>query len=143
LAVPVALYAYERLIRAFRSSIRTVKVLKMAAYPGKVLTLQMSKPTNFKYMSGQYMFVNCPAVSPFEWYAKNNLKISNNSKPISISIYVTIYISLQASIFNNFYTTRRLSERSYKSIGRLDRGYPRSFLRGLFLLINFAKLYIL
>ncbi|CAE6178132.1 unnamed protein product [Arabidopsis arenosa] len=68
LAVPVALYAYERLIRAFRSSIRTVKVLKVAAYPGKVLTLQMSKPTNFKYKSGQYMFVNCPAVSPFEWH---------------------------------------------------------------------------
>ncbi|XP_010438933.1 PREDICTED: putative respiratory burst oxidase homolog protein G [Camelina sativa] len=68
LAVPVALYAFERLIRAFRSSIRTVKVLKVAAYPGKVLTLQMSKPKNFKYMSGQYMFVNCPAVSPFEWH---------------------------------------------------------------------------
>ncbi|EOA17991.1 hypothetical protein CARUB_v10006425mg [Capsella rubella] len=68
LAVPVALYACERLIRAFRSSIRTVKVLKVATYPGKVLTLQMSRPKNFKYKSGQYMFVNCPAVSPFEWH---------------------------------------------------------------------------
>ncbi|KAL1201199.1 putative respiratory burst oxidase protein G [Cardamine amara subsp. amara] len=68
LIVPVALYACERLIRAFRSSIRTVKVENVTAYPGNVLTLQMSRPTNFKYKSGQYMFVNCPAVSPFEWH---------------------------------------------------------------------------
>ncbi|KAF9620497.1 hypothetical protein IFM89_013114 [Coptis chinensis] len=51
LAVPVVLYACERLIRAFRSSIKPVKILK-----------------GFKYKSGQYMFVNCAAVSPFEWH---------------------------------------------------------------------------
>lgn len=40
----------------------------MMKYPGNVLALQMSKPNGFKYKSGQYMFVNCSAVSPFEWY---------------------------------------------------------------------------
>ncbi|KAK9278776.1 hypothetical protein L1049_028354 [Liquidambar formosana] len=68
LAVPLALYAYERLIRAFRSSIKPVKILKVAVYPGNVLALHMSKPQGFKYKSGQYMFVNCAAVSPFEWH---------------------------------------------------------------------------
>ncbi|KAF5205945.1 Respiratory burst oxidase-like protein [Thalictrum thalictroides] len=68
LAVPVALYACERLIRAFRSSIKPVKILKVAVYPGNVLALHMSKPQGFKYKSGQYMFVNCKAVSPFEWH---------------------------------------------------------------------------
>ncbi|KAL6584620.1 hypothetical protein OROMI_003909 [Orobanche minor] len=68
LAVPVALYAGERLIRAFRSSIKAVKILKVAVYPGNVLTLHMSKPQGFKYKSGQYIFVNCAAVSPFEWH---------------------------------------------------------------------------
>lgn len=68
LAVPVALYAGERLIRAFRSSIKAVKILKVAVYPGNVLALHMSKPQGFKYKSGQYMFVNCAAVSPFEWH---------------------------------------------------------------------------
>uniref|UniRef100_A0A0D3DFZ5 FAD-binding FR-type domain-containing protein n=1 Tax=Brassica oleracea var. oleracea TaxID=109376 RepID=A0A0D3DFZ5_BRAOL len=68
LAVPIALYACERLIRAFRSSIRTVKVVNAAVYPGNVLTLKMSRPKHFKYKSGQYMFVNCPKVSPFEWH---------------------------------------------------------------------------
>lgn len=68
IAVPVALYACERLIRAFRSTIKPVKILKVAVYPGNVLTLHMTKPQGFKYRSGQYMFVNCSAVSPFEWH---------------------------------------------------------------------------
>ncbi|KAA3488896.1 respiratory burst oxidase-like protein D-like [Gossypium australe] len=68
LAVPITLYACERLIRAFRSSIKAVKILKVAVYPGNVMSLHMSKPQGFKYKSGQYMFVNCSAVSSFEWY---------------------------------------------------------------------------
>ncbi|KAM0034773.1 putative NAD(P)H oxidase (H(2)O(2)-forming) [Helianthus debilis subsp. tardiflorus] len=68
LAVPITLYACERLIRAFRSSVKPVKILKVAVYPGNVLALHMSKPQGFKYKSGQYMFVNCAAVSPFEWH---------------------------------------------------------------------------
>ncbi|CAI9113785.1 OLC1v1014461C2 [Oldenlandia corymbosa var. corymbosa] len=68
LAVPITLYACERLIRALRSSVKPVKILKVAVYPGNVLALHMSKPQGFKYKSGQYMFVNCAAVSPFEWH---------------------------------------------------------------------------
>uniref|UniRef100_A0A9I9E0G6 Uncharacterized protein n=1 Tax=Cucumis melo TaxID=3656 RepID=A0A9I9E0G6_CUCME len=55
LAVPVLLYGCERLIRAFRSGIKPVKILKVAVYPGNVLALHMSKPHGFKYKSGQYM----------------------------------------------------------------------------------------
>ncbi|KAK1407129.1 hypothetical protein QVD17_38740 [Tagetes erecta] len=68
LAVPILLYACERLTRALRSSVKPVKILKVAVYPGNVLALHMSKPHGFKYKSGQYMFVNCKAVSPFEWH---------------------------------------------------------------------------
>ncbi|KAF3448632.1 hypothetical protein FNV43_RR09345 [Rhamnella rubrinervis] len=68
LAVPVLLYAGERTLRFFRSGFSTVRLLKVAIYTGNVLTLQMSKPPQFKYKSGQYMFVQCPAVSPFEWH---------------------------------------------------------------------------
>ncbi|XP_052176111.1 respiratory burst oxidase homolog protein C-like [Diospyros lotus] len=67
-AVPIMLYGCERLVRAFRSSIKPVKILKVALYPGNVLALHMSRPQGFKYKSGQYMFVNCAAVSPFEWH---------------------------------------------------------------------------
>ncbi|XP_057422309.1 respiratory burst oxidase homolog protein A-like [Lotus japonicus] len=68
LAVPVLLYASERILRLFRSGLYTVRLIKVAIYPGNVLTLQMSKPPQFRYKSGQYMFVQCPAVSPFEWH---------------------------------------------------------------------------
>ncbi|KAL1200139.1 Respiratory burst oxidase-like protein C [Cardamine amara subsp. amara] len=68
LIAPVILYACERLIRAFRSSIKAVTIRKVMVYPGNVLALHFSRPQNFKYKSGQYMFVNCAAVSPFEWH---------------------------------------------------------------------------
>nr|ADR70884.1 respiratory burst oxidase F [Manihot esculenta] len=68
LSVPVLLYAGERALRYFRSRSYTVQLRKVAIYPGNVLTLQMSKPSQFRYKSGQYMFVQCPAVSPFEWH---------------------------------------------------------------------------
>ncbi|KAJ1685619.1 hypothetical protein LUZ63_017009 [Rhynchospora breviuscula] len=68
LAIPMTLYAGERLMRALRSSVRPVKILKVAVYPGNVLALHMSKPQGFRYRSGQYIFVNCAAVSPFQWH---------------------------------------------------------------------------
>ncbi|KAK7337762.1 hypothetical protein VNO77_18349 [Canavalia gladiata] len=68
LAIPMILYACERLLRAFRSGYKSVKILKVAVYPGNVLALHMSKPQGFKYSSGQYIFVNCSDVSPFQWH---------------------------------------------------------------------------
>ncbi|KAH7522857.1 hypothetical protein ACOSP7_008923 [Xanthoceras sorbifolium] len=68
LAVPIMLYACERLIRALRSGYKSVGILKVAVYPGNVLALHMSKPQGFKYTSGQYIFVNCAEVSPFQWH---------------------------------------------------------------------------
>lgn len=41
--------------------------MKVPVYPGNVLVLHMSKPHGFDYRSGQYIFVKCTAVSPFEW----------------------------------------------------------------------------
>ncbi|KAL8150412.1 hypothetical protein V2J09_020220 [Rumex salicifolius] len=55
LAVPVLFYAGERTLRFFRSGLHTVRLLKVAIYTGNVLTLQMSKPPQFHYKSGQYM----------------------------------------------------------------------------------------
>ncbi|VYS66156.1 unnamed protein product [Arabidopsis thaliana] len=68
LMVPVVLYLCERLIRAFRSSVEAVSVLKVAVLPGNVLSLHLSRPSNFRYKSGQYMYLNCSAVSTLEWH---------------------------------------------------------------------------
>ncbi|PPS19017.1 hypothetical protein GOBAR_AA01568 [Gossypium barbadense] len=68
LAIPVFLYICERLTRLLRSSIEAVTIQKVAVYPGNVLALHMSRPRGFRYKSGQYIFVNCDVVSPFEWH---------------------------------------------------------------------------
>ncbi|KAK1401699.1 respiratory burst oxidase-like [Heracleum sosnowskyi] len=67
-AFPMILYGIERLVRAFRSGRRTVEILKVAVYPGNVMSLQFTKPRKFKYTSGQYIYVNCSKVSPVEWH---------------------------------------------------------------------------
>lgn len=41
--------------------------LQVSVLPGNVLTVVMSKPPGFRYKSGQYIFLKCPAISPFEW----------------------------------------------------------------------------
>jgi respiratory burst oxidase len=68
LAVPMALYACERLTRVLRSTMFPVKtMLKVAVYPGNVLMLQFPRPPGFRYKSGQYIFLNCPSISRFQW----------------------------------------------------------------------------
>ncbi|KAK9116463.1 hypothetical protein Sjap_015410 [Stephania japonica] len=68
IVIPVILYAGERLIRAFRSKFYDTKVIMAKTYPGKVLSLKLSKPSGFQYRSGMYIFIQCPKISTFEWH---------------------------------------------------------------------------
>ncbi|XP_037441378.1 respiratory burst oxidase homolog protein E-like isoform X2 [Triticum dicoccoides] len=68
ISVPLLLYVGERMLRALRSNAHPVKILKVLLLPGSVLTIQMSKPYGFRYRSGQYIFLQCPMISPFEWH---------------------------------------------------------------------------
>ncbi|KAL6974653.1 hypothetical protein U1Q18_028835 [Sarracenia purpurea var. burkii] len=68
ISVPLFLYAAERSLRTCRSEHYSVKILKVSVLPGDVFILVMSKPNGFKYKSGQYIFLQCPTISPFEWH---------------------------------------------------------------------------
>ncbi|KAM0872548.1 hypothetical protein ACQ4PT_038665 [Festuca glaucescens] len=68
ISVPLVLYVGERMLRALRSNAHPVKILKVCLLPGSVLTITMSKPYGFRYRSGQYIFLQCPMISPFEWH---------------------------------------------------------------------------
>ncbi|KAF8657805.1 hypothetical protein HU200_059966 [Digitaria exilis] len=68
ISVPLVLYVGERMLRALRSNAYTVKIIKVCLLPGNVLTITMSKPYGFRYRSGQYIFLQCPIISPFEWH---------------------------------------------------------------------------
>ncbi|XP_016461963.1 respiratory burst oxidase homolog protein E-like [Nicotiana tabacum] len=68
ISIPLLLYAAERSFRKCRSEYYGVKIFKVSVLPGDVLSLIMSKPNGFKYKSGQYIFLQCPTISSFEWH---------------------------------------------------------------------------
>ncbi|KAL9238918.1 hypothetical protein vseg_013286 [Gypsophila vaccaria] len=68
LLFPVGLYASERTLTSYHDYNHHVNILKAVIYTGNVLALYMSKPPNFKYKSGMYLFVKCPDISSFEWH---------------------------------------------------------------------------
>ncbi|PON82521.1 Respiratory burst oxidase [Trema orientale] len=87
LVVPIFFYACERLLRLFRSEYQRVKILKVALYRGNVLALQMSRPHGFKYSSGQYIYLNCSIISPFEWHP---FSITSTPRDDYLSVHIRI-----------------------------------------------------
>jgi NADPH oxidase len=56
----------ERVIREIRARFDTT-VTKMIIHPSKVIEIQFRKPS-FKQLSGQYAFICCPDISPYQWH---------------------------------------------------------------------------
>ncbi|KAI1898120.1 hypothetical protein AGOR_G00069080 [Albula goreensis] len=63
---PMVLYLCERVLRFIRY-MQTVRYRKIVMHPSKVLELQLVK-AGFKMEVGQYVFLNCPAISQLEWH---------------------------------------------------------------------------
>ncbi|XP_042349696.1 NADPH oxidase 1 [Plectropomus leopardus] len=63
---PMILYICERALRFIRYMQR-VQYRKIVMHPSKVLELQLVKD-GFKMEVGQYVFLNCPAISQLEWH---------------------------------------------------------------------------
>uniref|UniRef100_A0A8C2WLY8 NADPH oxidase 1 n=1 Tax=Cyclopterus lumpus TaxID=8103 RepID=A0A8C2WLY8_CYCLU len=63
---PMILYLFERLLRFIRY-MQAVTYRKIVMHPSKVLELQLMK-NGFKMEVGQYVFLNCPAISQLEWH---------------------------------------------------------------------------
>ncbi|KAF9103375.1 hypothetical protein BGX27_010608 [Mortierella sp. AM989] len=66
LAVGYCLYVVERGIRAYRARLDT-RLVKAIQHPAGVIELQIQKPS-FKYKPGQYMFINVPDISKYQWH---------------------------------------------------------------------------
>lgn len=68
-SIDISLLKYPRKGRlsVYSLSIITLLLQQVSVLPGNVLSLQMSRPNNFRYKSGQYMYLNCSAVSSLEW----------------------------------------------------------------------------
>lgn len=66
LAIGYVLYVIERIIRVYRARLDT-RLVKAIQHPAGVIELQIQKPS-FSYKPGQYMFVNVPDISKYQWH---------------------------------------------------------------------------
>lgn len=60
------LYLIERLLREYRARQETY-ITKVVCHPAATIEIQFKMPS-FNYISGQYLFMNVPEVSPYEWH---------------------------------------------------------------------------
>lgn len=60
------IWIYERILREVRSRHRTY-ISKVIQHPSKVMEIQIKKEKT-KVRAGQYIFLNCPEVSYFQWH---------------------------------------------------------------------------
>ncbi|EPZ31007.1 phosphoribosyl pyrophosphokinase [Rozella allomycis CSF55] len=63
---PLILYILERIHREI-SARRSTFVTKIILHPSQVMEIQMRKVA-FKSFAGQYVFLNCPDISKFQWH---------------------------------------------------------------------------
>ncbi|KAG6502067.1 respiratory burst oxidase homolog protein E-like [Zingiber officinale] len=132
ICVPLLLYVGERNLRAFRSQAYSVKILKVSLLPGNVLTVTMSKPHGFRYRSGQYIFLQCPAISPFEWHP-----FSITSAPGDDYLSVHIRTSgdwtqeLKRIFVEKYFTPHLVGKATFDGLGLLgQKSLPRLFVDG-------------
>ncbi|GAA5979498.1 hypothetical protein JCM10908_002948 [Rhodotorula pacifica] len=62
-----AIYISERLLREVRSRHRTF-ISKVIYHPNKVVELQIKKEKTRRMRPGQYIMINCPALSYWQWH---------------------------------------------------------------------------
>jgi NADPH oxidase 2 len=59
-------YFGERILREYRGRQQT-KIYKVVQHPSKVVEIQFKK-SSFQGKAGQYIFINCPEISTFQWH---------------------------------------------------------------------------
>ena len=64
--IPGVTYTLERIFREYRAK-KPCTVLQVTHHPSDVVELRMGKK-GFKYKSGQYLYLNAPYLSVYEWH---------------------------------------------------------------------------
>jgi NADPH oxidase 1 len=63
---PGIIYVFERMWREIRSR-RETKLSKVLVHPSGAMELRIIKPS-FKYTAGQWLFLQIPDISQFQWH---------------------------------------------------------------------------
>ncbi|KAI3830607.1 hypothetical protein MKX03_016439 [Papaver bracteatum] len=132
ICVPLLLYAGERSLRTRRSRQFSVKIFKVSVLPGNVFSLTMSKPQGFKYKSGQYIFLQCPKISSFEWHP---FSITSAPGDDYLSVHIRTVGDWTQELMRVFTETcsspNHIGLAKFGQPGRIDqRGLPRLYVDG-------------
>ncbi|WCJ42848.1 hypothetical protein M5689_023632 [Euphorbia peplus] len=129
---PFLLYAAERTVRTRRSEHYSVQIMKVSVLPGNVLSLMSSKPQGFRYKSGQYIFLRCPAVSSFEWHP---FSITSAPGDDYLSVHIRIVGDWTQELKRVFTEvndpTSVIGRAMFGQLGHLDqKGQPKLYIDG-------------
>ncbi|CAI0387551.1 unnamed protein product [Linum tenue] len=132
ISAPLLLYVMERSMRTCRSEHCSTKILRVSVLPGDVFSLTMSKPQGFKYKSGQYMFLQCPAISSFEWHP---FSITSAPGDPYLSVHIRIvgdWTQELKRVFTEVNDSSTVIGRArFGHLGSVDhRGQPKLYLDG-------------
>lgn len=140
IAMPMCLYASERLLASVNELKHSVDVIKAVIYTGNVLAIYMTKPQVFRYKSGMYFFVKCPDISSFEWHP---FTITSAPGDDYLSCHIRTLGDWTAELHNRFAEVCelektqerkgnliRMETKAYDGNGFSQVRYPRILIKG-------------
>ncbi|GAA5864677.1 hypothetical protein JCM3774_006038 [Rhodotorula dairenensis] len=128
-----AVYITERLLREVRSRHRTF-ISKVIHHPNKVVELQIKKEKTRRMRPGQYIMINCPAVSYWQWHPFT----LTNAPAEDLSVHIRVVGDWTRGFALAVGCDPELNEASSKDLdgegakGRLHRVLPRIMVDGPF-----------
>ncbi|KAI7748341.1 hypothetical protein M8C21_027989 [Ambrosia artemisiifolia] len=132
ISVPILIYAAERSLRTGRSEHYSPKIIKVCNLPGDVFSIKMSKPNGFKYKSGQYIFLQCPSISPFEWHP---FSITSSPGDDYLSVHIRTVgdwtQELKEVLTDDTGSTCTIGRANFRKLGEINsKGLPKLLLDG-------------
>ncbi|XP_047098088.1 NADPH oxidase 4-like isoform X1 [Schistocerca piceifrons] len=86
IVLPLSIYSVDATYRVMRRNVRSVTVLQVTRLPGAAIRLQLQ--CSFTCQPGQYILLQCPVISSFEWHPFSITSVSNLHGCSSFSILI-------------------------------------------------------
>lgn len=137
------LYTYERVLREVRARERTT-ISKVIQHPSNVVEIQIKKDF-VKARAGQYIFINVPSVSRFQWHpftltsapeedflSIHMRAVGDFTKAVARELGCSLEESSRTAASSSTTLVDGASKRMTKDGKRLDRTLPRLMVDGPF-----------
>ena len=122
LLVPKLVFFYNIFLKR-RNNSKEVKIIKINLLPSKNISLVIKKPNSFNYIAGDYLYVNLPFVSRYEWYP---FIISPSKSPALIKVNIKSYGKWAMTFLKDIENNVNNYEENRKYLARIDGPYGSS-----------------